>query len=77
MDPSVPLFWLKKLLAAFALPPLLPLLPIMLGLVLLKPHPRLGRTLAWAGVTLNLLLITPASVNWLLTQVEDPAPRHR
>ena len=73
MDLSVLLFWLKKLLAAFALPPLLPLLPIVLGLVLLHRHPRAGRALAWSGVTLNLLLIVPVSVSWLLIQVEDPA----
>ena len=74
MDLSVLLFWLKKLFAAFALPPLLPLLPIMLGLTLLGRHPRLGRALAWIGVTVNLLLVVPASVGWLLAQVEDPTP---
>ena len=73
MDLSVLLFWLKKLFATLALPPVLPLLPIALGLALLNRHPRVGRALAWAGVTLNLLLIVPASVGWLLAQVEDPA----
>lgn len=73
MDLSVLLFWQKKLFATLALPPVLPLLPIALGLALLNRHPRVGRALAWAGVTLNLLLIVPASVGWLLAQVEDPA----
>ena len=50
MDLSLLLFGLKKLLAAFVLPPMLPLLPIISGLALLRSAPRLGRTLAWAGV---------------------------
>lgn len=74
MDLSLLLFGLKKLLAAFVLPPMLPLLPIISGLALLRSAPRLGLTLAWAGVALNLLLIVPASVGWGVAQVEDPAP---
>ncbi|MCV2218757.1 YdcF family protein [Thauera sp. Sel9] len=74
MDLSLLLFSLKKLAAAFALPPLLPLLPIALGLAMLGRFPRLGRTLGWSGLALGLLLSTPASVNWLAAQVEDPAP---
>ena len=74
MDLSTLLFSFKKLAAAFALPPLLPLLPIALGLVLLGHFPRLGRTLGWSGVILGLLLSTPASVNWLTAQIEDPVP---
>lgn len=74
LDPGTVLFWLKKLLAVFALPPLLPLLPIVLGLLLLRRRPRLGALLAWTGVTLNLLLIMPFSVGWLVAQVEYPHP---
>ncbi|WP_418648072.1 YdcF family protein [Thauera butanivorans] len=74
MDLSLLLFSLKKLAAAFALPPLLPLLPIALGLALLGRFPRLGRTLGWGGLALGLLLSAPASVGWLVAQVEDPAP---
>lgn len=76
MDFSLPalLFWLKKLLAAAILPPLLPLLPVVVGLLLLRRYPRLGRALAWGGVALNLLLTLPASVGWLAKQLEDPQP---
>lgn len=76
MDFSLPalLFWLKKLLAALVLPPLLPLLPVVAGLLLLRRRPRLGRVLAWGGVALNLLLSLPASVGWLAKQLEDPRP---
>lgn len=71
---AVLLFWLKKLLAAFVLPPLLPLLPVIAGLLMLRRRPRLGRTLAWSGVALALLLSLPASVGWLARQLEDPQP---
>lgn len=66
------LFWLKKALAVAALPPLMPLLPIVAGLLLLERRPRLGRCFAWAGVVLSLALVTPASVNWLVARVEYP-----
>lgn len=69
-DPSALLFWLKKLAAVMLLPPLLPLIPVVAGLLLLRSRPRLGKGLAWAGVVLNLLLITPFSVSWLVRQVE-------
>ncbi len=70
IDPDTLLFWLKKLLAALMLPPVLPLLPIALGLLALRRRPRLGLALAWTGVALNLLLILPSSVSWLVAQVE-------
>lgn len=72
-DPATVLFWLKKLLAVLALPPVLPLLPIVLGLLVLRRRPRLGAALAWAGVALAVLLITPSSVGWLVARVEYPA----
>ncbi|MHB1371320.1 MAG: YdcF family protein [Pseudomonadaceae bacterium] len=72
LDLATLLFWLKKSAAVLALPPLMPLLPIVAGLMLIGRRPRLGKTLAWAGVALNLLLITPASVSWLVAQVEYP-----
>jgi len=74
MDLPLLLFWLKKLLAALVLPPLLPLLLISFGLVLLKNRPRLGQSLAWAGVVLSLLLMLPASVGWMVALIEPPAP---
>ena len=66
------LFWLKKLTAIMLLPPVLPLIPIVIGLLLVHSRPRLGKLLAWSGVAINLLLITPFSVSWLVRQVEYP-----
>lgn len=73
-DPSPLLFWLKKLTAVVLLPPLLPLIPIAVGLLLVPSRPRLGKLLAWSGVVLNVLLITPFSVSWLVKQVEYAQP---
>ncbi|MDX9884225.1 YdcF family protein [Thauera sp.] len=71
-DPSTLLFWLKKLTAVMLLPPVLPLIPIVIGLLLLHSRPRLGKLIAWSGVVINVLLITPFSVSWLVKQVEYP-----
>lgn len=75
-------WFLKTLLTALLLPPLLPLLPIVAGLLLLRRRPRLGRGLAWAGVLLAVLLSTPVSVGWLTAPLENvpvltPAERAR
>ena len=39
------LFWLKKLTAIMLLPPVLPLIPIVIGLLLVHSRPRLGKLL--------------------------------
>lgn len=70
LDPALALFWLKKLIAAFVLPPLLPIALTVLGLLLLGRHRRLGLTFAWSGVALGLLLTTPLTVGWLLAPLE-------
>jgi len=64
-------FQLKKLVAALLLPPLLPLLSILLGLLVLRRRPRLGRVLAWGGLLLILLFSTPIFVNRLVAPLED------
>lgn len=69
-DPYTLLFWFKKLAAVVVLPPVLPLIPVVTGLLLMHSRPRLGKCLAWSGVVLNVLLITPFSVSWLVKQVE-------
>ena len=56
MDP----IWLKTLVKAVVLPPTGPLLLALLGLGLLARRPRLGRTLALAGVLILLFLSVPA-----------------
>ena len=68
------LFWLKKSVSVLLLPPLMPVLPVIAGLLLMPRHPRLGRGLAWSGVALNLLLIAPFSVSWLVGLVEYRQP---
>lgn len=64
-------FLLKKVLSVILLPPLLPLLWIGAGLLLLRRRPRLGRTLAWSGLLLALLLTTPAGVKFLTRPLES------
>ncbi len=73
LDLSLLLFWLKKLVAVAVLPPVLPLMLIVPGLLLLRRHRRVGSALAWTGVALNLALITPLTVGWLVDALE-PAP---
>jgi len=74
LDLALVLFWSKKLLAAAILPPLGPLLLIAVGLLVLRQRPRAGRALAWSGLAIALLLITPASVGWLARGLEDSPP---
>lgn len=68
------MFYLKKLLAALILPPLGPLLLVALGLLLRRRTPRLGAALAWSGLLLTLLLITPYTVSLLAQPLETAAP---
>ena len=64
------LFLLKKFLSVVLLPPLLPLLFIVGGLLFYRRHPRAAKTLAWGGVLLSLLLMTPAGVDLLSAPLE-------
>lgn len=68
------MFLLKKLISLLILPPLSPVLLVILGLLLLRRAPRLGRGLAWAGALIGLLLITPPLVRQLTLPLEafDP-----
>ncbi len=77
LDLSLLLFWLKKLVAVALLPPVLPLLLIIPGLALLRHHRRFGLALAWTGVALNLALITPLTVGWLVDALEPAATLSR
>ena len=52
-------YWLKAVLKQLVLPPTGPLLVALLGLGLLRRHPRMGRVLAFAGVLSLLLLSMP------------------
>ena len=68
------MFLLKKLFATLVLPPAGPLLLAVLGLLLLRRWPRLGRTLAWSGLILLWLLATPAITKPMLAALEDVPP---
>jgi uncharacterized SAM-binding protein YcdF (DUF218 family) len=65
------LFLLKKLLSVLLLPPLLPLLVIAGGLLCYRRQPGVGKTLAWGGVFVGLLLTTPAGVDLLSAPLEQ------
>jgi len=67
-------FWLKALAKALVLPPTGPLLLAALGLILLNRSPRTGRALAIGGVSLLLLLSTPAISVLLLRWVDTSPP---
>jgi uncharacterized SAM-binding protein YcdF (DUF218 family) len=64
-------FQLKKLVAALVLPPLLPLLCVLAGLLLMRRRPRLGRVLAWGGLLCAWLLSTPLVVERIVAPLED------
>lgn len=68
------LFWLKKLLAAFLLPPASPLLLALLGWLLLGRHPRSGRLLIGLGLFGLWVFSTPATVGWLAQPLEQYGP---
>lgn len=71
MHMSLPLgFILKKFFSAIVLPPLMPLLCMVAGLLLLRRRPRLGRGLAWGGLLLMWLLSTPVTLNFLTVPLE-------
>jgi uncharacterized SAM-binding protein YcdF (DUF218 family) len=63
--------FIKKILSALALPPLMPLVCIAAGLLLAKRRPRLGRGLAWCGLALIWLTSTPAVLDLLARPLED------
>jgi len=65
------IFLLKKLLAVLILPPVGPLVPIALGLLLMRRRPRVARLLSWGGLLLALLLVSPDPVGWLLDDLEQ------
>ncbi len=71
------LFLLKKLLSVVLLPPLLPLLMIVCGLLCYRRWPGVGKTLAWGGVLVSLLLTTPAGVDLLSAPLERIPVLHK
>jgi uncharacterized SAM-binding protein YcdF (DUF218 family) len=68
------LFLVKKVLTTVALPPVGPLLLALAGLALLGRYPRWGRTLAWAGILVLLVLSLPVVSHLLLRAVDTTPP---
>ena len=68
------LFLLKKTLTALVLPPTGLLVVAVIGLALQRSWPRLGRSLAWAGVLMLTALSLPVVSHALLRALDnDPA----
>ena len=67
------LFFVRKLLAALVLPPTGPLVIALVGLLLLSRWPRLGRSLAWAGL-LALAALSLPLVSYVLLRTLDEHP---
>lgn len=65
--------WLKALIKALILPPTGPLLVAVIGLALIRRHPRTGRALAAAGILGLLILAMPVTGDFLL-QFVDTSP---
>ncbi|MBE7420860.1 MAG: YdcF family protein [Zoogloeaceae bacterium] len=65
---------LKKILSALVLPPAGPLLLAVVGLLLVRRRPRLGKSLAWTGFIALWLLSTPAVTKPMLASIEDVLP---
>jgi uncharacterized SAM-binding protein YcdF (DUF218 family) len=70
-------FFVKKLIAALVLPPTGPLLVAIVGLLLLRRRPRLGRALTWCGVMTLFVLSLPSVSAILVWVVGDSAPLDR
>jgi uncharacterized SAM-binding protein YcdF (DUF218 family) len=66
--------WVKAVLKALLLPPTGQLLLAVLGLGLRPRFPRLGLSLAWAGVLSLLLLAVPAVAEFLLRCLDSSPP---
>lgn len=64
------LFFIKKAVSALLIPPGLPFFITAIGLLLLRHKPRTGKTLAWSGLILWLLLSTPYTTGLLVTPLE-------
>ncbi|MDR1853597.1 MAG: YdcF family protein [Azoarcus sp.] len=75
MELTLPIFvfWLKKAISALVLPPLLPFILIFLGLVFISKRWRGGFAMAWLGLVVGLLLVTPAVVDGMLAPLEPNA----
>jgi uncharacterized SAM-binding protein YcdF (DUF218 family) len=70
-------FLLKKILSALLLPPFLPWLLVIVGLLLLRWRPWLGRSLTALGILLGIALSLPIAVRPLMVPLEQfEVPSH-
>ena len=67
-------FLAKKIIAAMLLPPVLPLVVILIGLLITVRKRRLGLAFAWLGLLLGLFLSTPVTVSLLTRPLENFTP---
>jgi uncharacterized SAM-binding protein YcdF (DUF218 family) len=65
---------LRKLIAGFVLPPTGPLLCAVLGLVLARWRPRVGKALVWVGVCSLLAFSLPVVSKWLVHEAGGTVP---
>lgn len=63
-------FLTKKFLSVILLPPLLPLLVIILGLLFAYWRPQAGKVITWTGVLLSFGLMLPAGVDLFSAPLE-------
>jgi uncharacterized SAM-binding protein YcdF (DUF218 family) len=68
------LFWLKKLISALALPPLLPFILIFVGLIFIWRRWNGGIIIAWIGFVIGILVISPPVVDGILAPLEPATP---
>lgn len=67
------MYLFNRLLEFVLLPPLAPWLLLLLALLVLRWHARLGLGLAWASLVLGVLLMSPWSLGMLITPLEQGA----
>lgn len=65
------MFLLKKIISALLLPPMMPLVLIVWGVLLRGKRAALGKGLIWLGVVLSVTLSSGWSVSLLLRPLED------
>jgi uncharacterized membrane protein YfcA len=68
------LFWMKKLVSALVLPPLLPFILIFVGLICIWRRRRGGLVFVWVGFVTGVLIVTPPVVDGILTPLEPAMP---
>jgi uncharacterized SAM-binding protein YcdF (DUF218 family) len=74
MDLALAAFWAKKIVGAFVLLPIAPMLVIVVGALLARRHRHLGRFLVGLGVTVLVVFALPVVANALAAIDERQFP---